>query len=382
MDGSFPAPFPARRVAEAIGVSRVARVGGLDRAGVQVACAVRPGGHVLQVSNGKGEAWAQAEQGALCEAAELWACERPLSEGLVYAPQFLLGGSAWSLPELVVEPALAGPELVRAWARAQRLGRAGDSWDGLSADGRGEVLVPASAVFCPPQTGPQLGPAAHRFTSNGMGAALEPRAALLHALLEALERDGLARCVPEGFSPKLLAERTIARAALGKGAPRTQALATRLGEAGLVCALLDLQPSRWLPVPLAGALLIDAEPFAPIPLTAGYACRLDPDEALHAALLEAAQSRLTDVHGAREDVEARGEPQEGARAMAKAALQAAAAARRPVPRAGPRTLGALVRAIGGGPQGEGLAALRIDPPGSPLAVVRVFSPGLLLSELL
>jgi ribosomal protein S12 methylthiotransferase accessory factor len=52
----------------------VARVTGLDRArGLEVACAVRPGGHVLQVANGKGETWAEAERGALLEAAELWA---------------------------------------------------------------------------------------------------------------------------------------------------------------------------------------------------------------------------------------------------------------------------------------------------------------------
>src|SRR5512134_12094 len=58
-------------VCEALGVTRVARVTGLDRTGVEVACAVRPGGHVLQVSNGKGATFEEATDGALLEACEL-----------------------------------------------------------------------------------------------------------------------------------------------------------------------------------------------------------------------------------------------------------------------------------------------------------------------
>jgi ribosomal protein S12 methylthiotransferase accessory factor len=45
---------------------------------------VRPLGHVLQVSNGKGVTFAQAQASALGEAAELWAAERVVPEELVY----------------------------------------------------------------------------------------------------------------------------------------------------------------------------------------------------------------------------------------------------------------------------------------------------------
>ena len=60
---------PMDALQRALGVTRVARVTGLDRAGVEVACAVRPGGHVLQVTNGKGESWEAARASALSEAA-------------------------------------------------------------------------------------------------------------------------------------------------------------------------------------------------------------------------------------------------------------------------------------------------------------------------
>src|SRR3954469_14105813 len=73
-----------RSLLSALGVTRVARVTGLDRAGIEVACAVRPGGHVLQVTNGKGLTWARARVAAVSEAAELWASERVDPDVLVF----------------------------------------------------------------------------------------------------------------------------------------------------------------------------------------------------------------------------------------------------------------------------------------------------------
>src|SRR5579871_4880056 len=68
-----------------LGITRVARVTGLDRTGVEVACAVRPLGHVLQVTQGKGHTFAQARASAVGEAAELWAAERVDPLCLLYA---------------------------------------------------------------------------------------------------------------------------------------------------------------------------------------------------------------------------------------------------------------------------------------------------------
>src|SRR5258708_33960393 len=84
--------YLAAPVESLIGVTRVARVTGLDRSGVEVACAVRPGGHVLQVANGKGLRWEDARASALSEAAELWAAEK-------VEPSELVSGSAGGLRE-------------------------------------------------------------------------------------------------------------------------------------------------------------------------------------------------------------------------------------------------------------------------------------------
>src|SRR5438132_3009357 len=133
--------MPIDAVQRALGVTRVARVTGLDRSGVEVACAVRPGGHVLQISNGKGESWEEARASALSEAAELLAAERP--RDLVYVAASDLP-DAWE-PEDLVAPRLWSAATRIAWRPARDLftGRRG--------------LVPPPAVDCPPRGGPPLG---------------------------------------------------------------------------------------------------------------------------------------------------------------------------------------------------------------------------------
>src|SRR3954468_17203521 len=126
-------PHDVTSLLPALGVTRVARVTGLDRSGVEVACAVRPGGHVLQVSNGEGTTWAEARATALSEAAELWAAERP--HDLVYGSQRETGG--WT-PSPLAAPRLWSRDTRIAWCEARDL-RSGV-----------RVLVPAQAIYCPP----------------------------------------------------------------------------------------------------------------------------------------------------------------------------------------------------------------------------------------
>src|SRR5207249_11150775 len=88
------------------------------------------------------------------------------------------------------------PNVRCAWRRAQLLGA------------RGEVLVPAQAVHCP-GAGWALGPTAVQWTSNGMGAHPRRELALRHALLEAIERDQLARALPNFWTEEAISSRMI-----------------------------------------------------------------------------------------------------------------------------------------------------------------------------
>jgi ribosomal protein S12 methylthiotransferase accessory factor len=234
-----------------------------------------------------------------------------------------------------------------------------------------------------------LGPVSVAWTSNGSGAHPEVQRARLHALLEATERDQLARALPGGWTEEAVRRRMLGPVVLGRGAPRTAALARTLRERGFGVYLFDCTPTTRSPgavgLPVAAAVLVDEEE-GPVPLTAGYACALERDDALLRALLEAAQSRLTDIHGAREDVSPA--DRAGAREFARVCASVrskrraedmpdfSADAASPV-KGVRRVLDQLKRA--GFIQ---VAAISLDSPLPGLHVERVVVPGMRISELL
>ncbi|GHG97553.1 YcaO-like family protein [Comamonas sp. JC664] len=375
-----------QRLAQAMGVTRVARVTGLDRTGVEVACAVRPGGHVLQVCNGKGLTSEDAAWGALLETAELWAAESVEPGACAWGSMVELDGhvgTLWSAEDLGSAGALVAPRLwseyVRcAWREATELNSGKPVW------------VPAQGLHVPPSGSPSLGPVAVAWTSNGSGAHPDAGQALLHALLEATERDQLSRALPEGWTEEGVQNRLLRSAGLGELAPAVDALAQRLRERGFGVYLFDATPAARAPgaagLPVAAAVLVDLEE-GPVPLTAGYACAMTRESALLKALLEAAQSRLTDIHGAREDVAAA--DREAARGFAEACAQVrprrgvevmpdlGAQARGPAPR---RVRQVLSRLEGAG--FKRVAAVEMPSPVEGLHVRRVVVPGMQISELL
>ncbi len=339
---------------------------------MEVAAAIRPAGHVLQVSNGKGASFDTAARGAVMEAAELWGAERPVVAAFAAARDL---GDRAILPAAIHRGALAGGEAARiAWTAGREL------------ENDAPVLVPSYAVFCPPPGSALLGPPLVRWTSNGMAAHPDPDAALLHALLEVIERDQLARALPHGFTLREVRRRLVAHASLSRGAPRTAARVRDLEARGFRVHLLDLAPRLGsdhaldLALPCAAAILVDRA-GSPVPLTAGYACRLDADAAFLAALLEAAQSRLTEIHGAREDV-FHGRDDAAPLAAWCAATRPARAASA-LPRLRARSASAAAGAIAGRLGRAGLRAAAVDLPAPPgIHVVKVLVPDLLLSELL
>ena len=137
-------------------------------------------------------------------------------------------------------------------------------------------------------------------------------------------------------------------------------------------------------------MIVD-EQGGPVPAAAGYACRLSRDGALLAALLEAAQSRATEIHGAREDV-AWGD--RGAAAPLAALLSSRRPHRRAsalpeVRAAGPAAVREVLRRLARAGFDRGAVADLTAPGPSPrrgqgggVHVVKVLVPGLLLSELL
>jgi ribosomal protein S12 methylthiotransferase accessory factor len=246
-------PFHLPPWAQDIGVTRVARVTGLDRLGIEVAAAVRPQGHVLQVSQGKGATVQAAVASALAEAAELQAAEHPDFHRFVYRQL-----------DTLHRPFIEAVDLhgVRGF-------------------------IPAEAVYCPSIERGWAAPHIERWTSNGLAAHRDGALARQHAVCELIERDAVARAFPQGWTAQRMNQFEL------EVPPRWQWLSARDFQLRLA-ALPAVAPT-------VAALLVDERGGA-VALTAGYATRLTGAAAIDAAVFEAAQSRLTDIHGAREDI--------------------------------------------------------------------------------
>jgi ribosomal protein S12 methylthiotransferase accessory factor len=190
-----------------------------------------------------------------------------------------------------------------------------------------------------------------------MGAHRVRARALRHALLESIERDQVARALPDGWTPRAIAARKLDASRLP--------LWRKLRDVGLEAHVFDLSGT----LPVAAAILVDLEE-GPVPVTAGYACALTAQDAVRRALLEASQSRLTDVHGAREDVVA-------ADRAAMRSLRSACerAAPRRLVRQMPSARDARVAL-----RGKRVAIVELSR--EPLYVVKVYAPDLRVSELL
>jgi ribosomal protein S12 methylthiotransferase accessory factor len=328
---SSTSPVP-KSVLSALGVSRLARVTGMDRCGVEVMAAVRPTGHVLQVTQGKGLTQVEAEWSAVGEAAELFAAEHPDASVLTF-------GRGSELDGLILDD----DGLKRAWVRGERL------FDGAN------VWVAAERVFCPPPGTTWLGPSTASWSSNGYGAHHTPARAQEHAILELWERHALAQVIAHGWTAQVLRRFLVSW---------SHRLVRNLEALGFTVAPCMLAAT---PLPLAGVLLFDREEPA-VPLTAGYACRRSADEALTAALLEAVQSRLTEIHGARDDV-VTGEREQGASLLARLHRL-------------PRRAIQDVRPVVGWPSTVSSRVVVVTTARAPLHVVKAIGLGLDESELL
>ena len=275
-----------------LGITRVGDLTGLDTIGLPVWFAVQPNSRTLAVNQGKGLTHDQARISAVMEAAETAIAERPerlidrycsLNEltdaGEQAVPLDRMSGCSFDAFD---------PERERAWVP-------GKSWK------TGErVFAPYELIGLDMRVDAPWDCDAFRISSIGLGAATEFAPAALHGLLEVVENDGIAPLEAfdtlDGFARPL-------KYLAGAHAGLDEAVAKCVA-AGFQPLFFDLTGSVKLPV--AGCFVPRgvADVSGPgIRYSAGFACRFDAHEAALSALLEAVQSRLTHISGARDDID-------------------------------------------------------------------------------
>ena len=258
------------------GITRVADVTGLDHIGIPVFQAVRPGATTVSVSQGKGLTPMAARVSAAMEAIELWHAEHVRASGPPRTADEL--GLPYDLADLDLDPG--------SWVRpGSRLG-----WlTGQDLRSGADVPVPLDAVRLDHTYRAAWTPPGFHTTSNGLASGNTVAEATAHALAELYERDALAR---------LRARPADAWTTLDPSTvpdPDCRALLDLFAGADITVRVIVAERE-----PACFEARIHGDAY-PITFT-GAGCHLDPAIALCRALTEAAQSRLTAITGARDDL--------------------------------------------------------------------------------
>jgi len=265
-------------------ISRLIDLTPLDTVGLCVFSAVVPNGVTDCYTNGKGPDRDTALVSALMEAYELHAISQPVAPRVLHARTLgevqALGRSVDpnSLPLPVVQS--FAPDARFDWIPALELGTCEEHY------------LPADLFSFAYGNGPISQSAGAYATSGGKAAGSSAFDALLHALLELVERDAF---VISQYDP----QRSLDVSELARE-PGAAALLERLHALGVEVFLFELTTE--LGVPVVKACLAEPSGFGQVHIHKGLAAHVDRPLAAYRALLEACQVRLTYFVGSRDDV--------------------------------------------------------------------------------
>ncbi|WP_305984542.1 YcaO-like family protein [Roseibium sp. MMSF_3544] len=264
------------------GITRVSRLTGLDRIGVEVFAAVRPNARGLSVAQGKGCTREAAELSGIMEAIELSHAENPCVP-LTFGTR---DRTPFALDRAVLDSLLGRP-----------LGDASIFWStGTNLSSGEPVAVPFDLVHTCFTDDAHVRGVKFPVSTNGLASGASRTEALIHALCEVVERHDtamLARSFPEERTARILdlesvddpvAARLLEQFKNADIAVRVWDATGAIGIASCVAAIADLRD-------------------AAIPPGFGAGCHASRSVALCRALTEAAQARLTRISGARDDLQ-------------------------------------------------------------------------------
>jgi len=270
------------KVLPGIGVTRVAEISGLDRVGIPVYSAIRPASAkgAISVYAGKGATPVEAKVSVMMEAVERYSSEfqKPDKKRVVMGTyDEVSNGKTAIAPQSLILPGMLLPHVRLDWI------------DGFDLMHKKEVLLPCNAVFHPYLAPFKL----FRSNTNGLASGNTMEEAIFHGLMEVVERDALS----------------VAEASRNPGREITLTdndgiafeLHDKFTKANIDVKLWYLPTDSGIPTVLAAT--DDKELLDPSLLVMGVGTHMDSRIAVLRALTEVAQSRATQIQGAREDTD-------------------------------------------------------------------------------
>jgi ribosomal protein S12 methylthiotransferase accessory factor len=277
----------ARRVAPALGITRVANVTGLDTIGIPVVMVCRPNSRSLAVSQGKGLDLAAATASGLMESVEAYHAEH-ISLPLKYAsfeqlrythPIVNLDG----LPR--TSDTRFTPERQLLWIEGRDLAEGDAVWLPF------ETVSLDYTVPFPPGSG------CFGATGNGLASGNHLLEAISHALCEVIERDATTLWSLLGDAGQPATRLDLSTVS----DPACQSVLELYERANIEVAVWDMTTDIGVACFLCQIADRTDERLHALYPSAGCGCHPTRNVALLRALTEAAQSRLTLISGARDD---------------------------------------------------------------------------------
>lgn len=261
----------------AAGITRVADITNLDRIGIPVFSCIRPTAEngAITVYNGKGATVEESRISAIMEGIERYSAEVHDRDLLVALYDEMQARGPVLDPHDLILPEGAETDRFTSWI------------EGYDIVSNMTIWVPAFAVFhpLPPR---YRGPA--RTNTNGLASGNTREEAIFHALSEVIERD--AWSIVE-------TTRNTGPAVVGIDDPAIREMQKKFADAQVEVTIRDITSD--IGIPTIAAVADDVLTKDPSLLTIGIGTHTSARIAVMRALTEVAQSRLTQIHGARED---------------------------------------------------------------------------------
>ncbi|NLV27929.1 MAG: YcaO-related McrA-glycine thioamidation protein [Methanomicrobiales archaeon] len=261
------------------GITRVADITGLDRIGIPVFSCIRPvaAEGAITVYNGKGATPIAARVSAIMEGLERYSAELHDRQTVTMTYDQIRSEKNAIHPDFLILPEDTKQEWPIPWYPAYDIIRNEEIW------------VPAHAVFHPV---PRIMGKLFRTSTNGIASGNTFEEAVFHSLCEIIERDAWSLVEACRLGGPVITNITH---------PVAADLIEKFRAAGVDVILRDITSD--LGIPTVAAVSDDTQLRDPTLLCIGMGTHLCKEIAILRALTEVAQSRATQIHGAREDTQ-------------------------------------------------------------------------------
>lgn len=274
----------------AMGITRIANITGLDRIGLPVVLVCRPNSRSLSTSVGKGLDLVNASVSGVMESIELHHGEHVMQPLLLASAADLLASGRRTVDVSRLPRVRNGryhSNLPLLWV------------EGFDLLGCQPVWLPFETVHASALSEAPTGSGCFTATSNGLASGNHLLEAMVHAMLEVIERDAASLWSAGGAAHR--ADTAVDLDSIAD--PACRDVIDRCRAAGILPTVHDIGSDIGVPAYLCE--IREAGHWQTTPVFSGLGCHFEPRIALLRAVTEAAQSRLVLIAGSRDDLSRR-----------------------------------------------------------------------------